>query len=108
MLGLLMCSEPRILTYPGEKKRWEVSGHSELERRLLCLPLQGQINPTGDQRLCGQVWWMITLDDRLDDLRREKGEPNQPADIVFGEALALPDLGHRGHLSRYVEAHTDF
>jgi hypothetical protein len=44
---------------------------------------------------------MITLDDRLDDLRREKGEPNQPADIVFGEALALPDLGHGGRPARH-------
>jgi ATP-dependent DNA ligase len=26
---------------------------------------------------------MITLDDRLDDLRRKKGEPNKPADIAF-------------------------
>jgi hypothetical protein len=52
MLGLPIWSEPRILTYPREKKRWEVASHSELERRLLCLPLQGKINPTGDQRLC--------------------------------------------------------
>jgi hypothetical protein len=34
---------------------------------------------------------MITPD-RLDDIRREKGEPDQPADIVFGEALALPAI----------------
>jgi hypothetical protein len=44
---------------------------------------------------------MMTLDDRLDDLRRKKGEPDQPADIVFGDALALPDLGHRGDPARH-------
>jgi len=59
-----------------------------VERRLLCLPRQRQLNPAGYERLRRQVWWMITLDDRLDDFRCEKGEPDQPAHIVFGEALA--------------------
>ena len=40
---------------------------------------------------------MITLDDRLDDLRREKGEPDEPAHIVFRETLAFSDLDHGGY-----------
>jgi len=37
----------------------------------------------------------LPTNDRLDDLRSEKGEPDQPTDVVFGKALALPDLRHR-------------
>jgi hypothetical protein len=56
----------------------------------LSLPAQGQINATGDESLRRQPSWMITLDDRLDDLRREKGEPDEPAHIVFGQTFAFP------------------
>jgi hypothetical protein len=75
---------------PGKRSDQRAAGHSELECHLLCLPLQRQFNSAGNQRLCRQVGWMITLDDRLDDIRREKGEPDQPAHGVFREASRFP------------------
>jgi hypothetical protein len=61
------------LALADSSRKEEVAGGSELERRLLRLPLQWQLDPTGDERLCRQLGWVITLNDCFDDLRREKG-----------------------------------
>jgi hypothetical protein len=39
---------------------------------------------------------MITLDDRLDNFRCEKGEPDQPAHVVFGERPGWDRLSSAG------------
>ena len=58
------------------------------------LPSQRKIDSACYQGLRRQPRRLIALNDRLDDLRGKKGEPYQPANVVFGKAFALPDLCH--------------
>src|SRR6202022_1349000 len=62
---------------------------------LLRRPTKRENDAAGQQRLRGELGRLATVDDRLDDLRGEKGEP-QPADILLADAITPGELDHRG------------
>ena len=69
-------------------------GSRKAEHGALLVPGQRQTR-VREQLVCGQIAWLVPVEDGLRDVRGEIAEPDEPREIRRTHALTLGQCGKR-------------